>query len=144
MSFVIRGGRAFCCVVALFLFTASNATAAAAAKPPATINVEAAVPIASGELTISALDGGCGDGNGCVWTQIDFDGSRNVFGPGDAGQSINLSSYDRSAKNRFNARFMAFYRGNGTFLSCINPGNNDRNLPLETDLLLIGGSGTHC
>ena len=143
MSFVIRGGRAFCCVVALFLFTASAASGVSI-KPRATIHVEAATPIASGEFTVSALDTGCGDGNGCVWTQIDFEGSKAVFGAGDAGQTINLGSYDRSAKNRFNARFMAFYRGNGSFLSCINPGNNDRNLYLETDLLVIGGSGSHC
>jgi hypothetical protein len=142
MSFAIRGGRACFCVVALILFLAPPGSAQAAVTPRAWIDPAGAISVTIPEFSI--LDTGCADGNGCVWTQIDFEGSKLVFDVSDAGSTINLGSYDRSAKNRFNARYMAFYRGGGGFLSCINPGSNDRNLNLDTDLLVIGGSGSHC
>lgn len=140
----VRAALALSVTSAALLFAAVPAAAqSGGSTPPASVDPTAAVPI--GSLGgVSSLSPNCGSGNGCVYTQIDFNGSKTTFGVGDAGKIIDLGSFDRSAANRFNARYMAFYRGNGSFLSCINDGKNDRNLFAATDILVIGGSGSNC
>lgn len=141
-------------ITAVLLVAALPATAQQkGSTPPASVDPTQAVPIQAAPIVIpgagiagiSAMSSpNCGSGNGCVWTQTDFNGSKKSFSASDAGQIIVLGNFDRSAANRFNSRYMAFYRSNGAYLSCVNAGNNDRNLYAETDLLVIGGPGSNC
>ena len=92
----------------------------------------------------SVADTTCDSGKGCVWTNVDFTGSKSVFGTADAGTTIILGSYDASAKNSFGNRRMRFFASNGDFLSCINGGNSDRSLNSRTYRLDIGAIGVTC
>ncbi len=95
----------------------------------------------AGDVVPAALaDDGCGSGNGCVWENADFAGTKVVFNENDAGKVIILGGFNRSAKNRFGDRRMRFFAENGDLLSCINAGGSDRNLYGRTYRLAIGAA----
>ncbi len=126
--------------LALTLCVASVAQANSAFDPAEAVPAQVAGDVAPA----TALDSGCGSGNGCVWDTIDFSGSKVVFNTGDAGTLIALGSFDRSAKNNYGNRRMRFFAGNGDLLSCINAGGSDHNLYARTDFLTIGALDNNC
>lgn len=130
--------------VALVAAPAPAAEDVVAATPPASVDPKSATPAPPAQIESPAVFSASCDG-GCVWTQQDFNGSKVTFQGSDAGTVITLGSFDRSSKNRFGGnRFMAFYRGNGNLVRCLDKDEQESNLPLSTDFLLIGGLGSQC
>lgn len=99
---------------------------------------------------VTTLAGGqCASGNVCFWKQIDFDGERVQCHPLICGVNswLFLGDYDRSAKNRFGNRLVRIGDNQGGIvdvLRCLNPGDNDRNLPLRADVFKIGQIDSRC
>lgn len=90
----------------------------------------------------------CPDFRVCFWNSTGFSGSKQKYGNNDAGIWYSLQQWDRSAKNRFGSRRVRigdYVSGDGIYVvDCLNPGDNNSNLPLRADSFKIGVPGNGC
>ena len=93
----------------------------------------------------------CADLKVCFWTHTDFTGDKYSYNALEADgvtfriDSIGSHESIRSVKNRLPGNRKAAFLDSGyQRLGCIDPGENEDNVPLQAEYIRIGTVNDHC